>query len=55
MKLTDCYIGQKVGLMYNGAVLAGIVESIVGNIVSFSHPEYETIEVNVKKLLGVLK
>lgn len=55
MKIQDCYIGQKVGFTYEGDVNSGFVNSINGDYISLDHKDYDSVEVNVKHLLGVLQ
>ena len=55
MKLEDCYIGQKVGIHYEGEVLTGVIESLDGNIATvYLSGLGGGNEVNVKYLLGVV-
>ena len=56
MKLEDCFVGQNVGLYYNGEVLTGVIESLDGNIATVYLTGLGSgNEVNVKYLLGVVK
>lgn len=56
MKLEDCFVGQKVGLHYDGEVLTGVVESLDGNVATvYLSGLGSGNEVNVKYLLGVIK
>lgn len=57
MKLKDCFVGQKVGLHYDGQVLTGIVEHLDGDIatVYLSRWGGGGNKINVKYLLGVMK
>ena len=32
MNIKDCFVGQKVGLHYDGKVLTGVIEQLDGNI-----------------------
>lgn len=55
MKLEDCFVGQKVGLHYDGEVLTGVIESLDGNIATVYLSGMDSgNEVNVKYLLGVV-
>lgn len=56
MKLEDCFVGQKVGLHYDGEVLTGFIEHLDGNIANvYLSGLGSGNEVNVKYLLGVIK
>ena len=56
MKLKDCFVGQKVGLYYDGEVLTGTIESLDGDIATvYLSGLGGGNEVNVKYLLGVVK
>lgn len=56
MKLKGCFVGQKVGLHYDGEVLTGVIESLEGNIATvYLSGLGSGNEVNVKYLLGVVK
>lgn len=56
MKLEDCFVGQKVGLHYDGEALTGFIESLDGDIATvYLSGLGSGNEVNVKYLLGVVK
>jgi len=56
LKLKDCFVGQKVGLQYDGEVLTGVIEHLDGNIATvYLSGLGSGNKVNVKYLLGVVK
>ena len=55
MNIKDCYIGQKVGLSHEGEVITGVVANIDGNVIDVDSKDYEDLQVNVKRLLGVVQ
>lgn len=56
LKLEDCFVGQKVGLHYDGEVLTGVIEPLDGNIATvYLSGLGSDNKVNVKYLLGVVK
>lgn len=56
LKLKDCFVGQKVGLHYDGKVLTGVIEQLKGNIATvYLSGLGGGNEINVKYLLGVIK
>lgn len=55
MKLEDCFVGQKIGLHYDGEVLTGVIESLEDSIATvYLSGLGSGNEVNVKYLLGVV-
>lgn len=63
MKIEDLYIGQKVGLSHRGEVITGKIVKVFEDVIdgkpftiaTVEKPQYELLEVNIKKLLGVVK
>ena len=56
MKLKDCFVGQNVGLYYDGEVLTGAIESLNGDIATvYLSGLGGGNTINVKYLLGVVK
>lgn len=56
MKIKDCYIGQKVGIYYEGEALTGVIEHLDGVIATVYLTGIGSgNEINVKYLLGVVK
>lgn len=63
MKIDDLHIGQKVGLSHRGEVITGKVVKVFEDVINgkpftiatVETPQYELLEVNIKKLIGVVK
>ena len=63
MKIEDLYIRQKVGLSHRGEVITGKVVKVFEDVIdgkpftiaTVETPQYELLEVNIKKLLGIVK
>ena len=59
MKLSDCYIGKKVGFTHDGFKYIGVVKEIKyvsgKDVVTIEFNDIEDSEVVVTKLIGVLQ